>query len=220
MTTDREAMLTRIRQSLKTTLLPGAQAVIPPRPAAHIPGAAAVLESFVREATAAGAEAHQPPTITEAASLVIHIIKEAGGSQLLSWADEELPLPGLGPLLAEAGIQQIQHANRAQLNQAVVGLTGALAGVADTGSLALLSGPGRPRSASLLPLVHIALLPIGRIVPTLAAFFATHSAQSLTDQHSNLVFITGPSRTADIEMVITRGVHGPKRLEIVLVPVS
>ena len=220
MTTDREAMLARIRQSLKTSLLPGAQATIPPRPAAITPTAAAMLESFVREATAVGAETHQPVTTIEAINLVVRMITEAGGGELLSWPDEELLLAGLGPALAQAGIQRVQNANRDQLNRAVVGLTGALAGLADTGSLALLSGPRRPRAASLLPLVHIALLPAGNIFPTLAAFFSAHPCQSLTEGHSNLVFVTGPSRTADIEMVITRGVHGPKRLVSVLIPSS
>ena len=79
-------------------------------------------------------------------------------------------------------------------------------------------GPHRARAASLLPETHIALLPIDRLYPSMSAFFAAHAAQNLTTNASNLVFITGPSRTADIEMIITRGVHGPKRLCIVLLP--
>jgi L-lactate dehydrogenase complex protein LldG len=82
------------------------------------------------------------------------------------------------------------------------------------------SGLHRSRAASLLPETHIALLPSDRLYPTMAAFFAAHSPQALIGQASNLVFITGPSRTADIEMIITRGVHGPKRLCVVLVPTA
>jgi L-lactate dehydrogenase complex protein LldG len=68
--------------------------------------------------------------------------------------------------------------------------------------------------------MHIVLLPTDRLCPTMAAFFAAYSAQELTEPSSNLVFITGLSRTADIEMIITRGLHAPKRLCVVLLPAA
>ena len=75
----------------------------------------------------------------------------------------------------------------------------------------------RARAASLLPETHIVLLSADRLYPTMAAFFAAHAAQELTTAASNLVFITGPSRTADIERVLTIDVHGPERLIVLFV---
>ena len=96
-----------------------------------------------------------------------------------------------------------------------VGLTGAIAGIAESGTFAVVSGSGRSRLASLLPPVHIAVLRAERLYPSLDAFFAAHP--DVADDGSNLVLITGPSRTADIEMTLTRGVHGPGEVHIVLV---
>ena len=92
------------------------------------------------------------------------------------------------------------------------GVTGVLIGIADTGSLVLAGGEGRPLTASLLPEIHIAILREAQIVPTLAEALAKpelHSAPAA-------VIITGPSRTADIEMTLTIGVHGPKELYVFL----
>ena len=84
-----------------------------------------------------------------------------------------------------------------------------------TGALVLLSGPGRARSASLLPPVHIALLPANRLYADMASFWAAHP--DATRHSSNLVFVAGPSRSADIEMKLALGVHGPGQLHIVLI---
>jgi L-lactate dehydrogenase complex protein LldG len=105
-------------------------------------------------------------------------------------------------------------ARLAELDRAAVGITGALAGLADTGSVALASGPGRGRIVSLLPPVHIALLPAAKLYPSMAAFLADHPG--LTRQASSLIFVTGPSRTADIEQVLTLGVHGPREIHVLL----
>jgi L-lactate dehydrogenase complex protein LldG len=225
--TSREKVLTRIQHSLKTGLLPEADGQY--RSRASIPATefdrAVLIESFVREVQAVGGEAFQPASPEQVIEMVVKLIKQID-QRVLTWPDRELPLAGLGAALEDAGIQRLtatvsndpatRRTQWAALDPIRVGLTGALGGLADTGSLVLLSGEHRARAASLLPEVHIALLSINRLYPTMAAFFAAHSAADLTSNSSNLVFITGPSRTADIEMVITRGVHGPKRLCIVL----
>lgn len=227
--TNRAEFLTRLRRSLKTGLLPDADHQYPDRnssPAAEF-DRAALIESFVTEVQAVGGEAFQPASHSQAIEMIVKLIKDVD-QHVLAWPDEELPLAGIGVALQNAGIQRsvatvsndpaLRHAQWAVLDPIKVGLTGALGGLANTGSLAVLSGEHRSRAASLLPEVHIALLPIDRLYSTLSAFFAAHSALELTAQSSNLVFITGPSRTADIEMVTTRGVHGPKRLCVVLLP--
>jgi L-lactate dehydrogenase complex protein LldF len=93
------------------------------------------------------------------------------------------------------------------------GVTGTMCGIADTGSLVLVGGTGRPLTASLLPEIHIAVLKTSRILPTLA------EALREPELHNTAagVVITGPSRTADIEMTLTIGVHGPGELHVFLI---
>ncbi len=94
-----------------------------------------------------------------------------------------------------------------------VGVTGALAGIADTGSLLLLSGAGHTLTASLLPQVHVVILKTSRIMPTLANALDLDEVRTAAAG----VVITGPSRTADIEMTLTIGVHGPGELHVFLI---
>ena len=93
------------------------------------------------------------------------------------------------------------------------GLTGVLAGLADTGSLLLAGAPGQPLSPSLLPEIHIAVLSAEQILPTLPDALRL---PQVTDAPASVI-ITGPSRTADIEMTLTIGVHGPCELIVFLV---
>jgi len=102
---------------------------------------------------------------------------------------------------------------RAETDIPPVGLTGALAGIAATGSLVVPSGVGQPQTASLLPEMHLAVLRAADIVPDLAAALALPAVK----QAAMTSIITGPSRTADIEMTLTIGVHGPKRVVVFLV---
>jgi L-lactate dehydrogenase complex protein LldF len=94
-----------------------------------------------------------------------------------------------------------------------VGVTGVLAGIAETGSLVLVGGKGRLPSASLLPEIHIAILRVSDIVSTLSEAMQRSEVRSAT----SAVIITGASRTADIEMTLTVGVHGPKELIVFLI---
>ncbi|MEX8503681.1 MAG: lactate utilization protein C [Leptothrix ochracea] len=95
------------------------------------------------------------------------------------------------------------------------GITSALAGVADTGSLILQPGPAEPRTLSLVPPLHIAVLRSSTIFASLAAAMATLHPEA--DMPTNLLLVSGPSKTADIQQVLAYGAHGPKQLVIVLI---
>lgn len=99
-----------------------------------------------------------------------------------------------------------------------IGISCADYALADTGTVVLLSGGEHHRLVSLLPPVHVCLLPVERIVPSLPALLDHLSDQSYSQERPPhaLTCITGPSRTADIEQQITTGVHGPKALHVLL----
>lgn len=94
------------------------------------------------------------------------------------------------------------------------GVSEALYGLADTGSVVLAASPGEPRARSLLPAVHISLVRESRILPGLDELFAAVGGRL----PSALAIVTGPSRSADIEQRLTVGVHGPGEVHVVLLP--
>ena len=104
---------------------------------------------------------------------------------------------------------------RARLLECDVGITGAQWGIAETGTLVLNEEVERSRLTSLVPPVHIALLHGRTILPDLGSAFSM--ATSSGRPPSTLTFITGPSRTADIELVLVVGVHGPRELHVILI---
>ncbi len=234
MTNPRQVVFDVIRESLAKAVLPAANHEPPGRPAARetigkvIADPEGLREAFISEAEALSAQVHSPTDHVEATKILLRIIQACGAKAVLAWGEEHLPIAGVWEALTGAGVQildstlppsgdEVTRAVRlADLDRATVGITGALAGLADTGSLVLTSGPGQGRLASLLPPVHIALLPAANLHPTMAAFFAAHP--DAVRQASNLVFISGPSRTADIEQTLTMGVHGPRDLHVLLIP--
>lgn len=94
-------------------------------------------------------------------------------------------------------------------------VTGALAGVAETGTLVLTSGPHGPSTLNFMPETHIVVLPAGRIVGAYEEAWDMLRQAGAMPRTVN--WITGPSRTGDIEQNIQLGAHGPRRLHIVLV---
>lgn len=113
--------------------------------------------------------------------------------------------------------QGLQVTVRAARGDDLVGITGAFCAIAETGTLLLLSGPQTPPAASLLPETHVAVVSRGRIVTGMEDAWAL-----LRAEHGELPravnFISGPSRTADIEQTVSLGAHGPYRVHIILLP--
>ena len=105
---------------------------------------------------------------------------------------------------------------RPPVNEDLVGITGCFCAVAETGTLMLLSGPDTFASAALLPETHIAIVPKARIVAGIEDAFALAKAER-TELPRATNFISGPSRTGDIEQTIVLGAHGPYRVHVILV---
>ena len=138
----------------------------------------------------------------------------------MSW--EELPVSGVASSLTAEGMERVDHEvptdgrreHQLTYGELDIGITGADAGLAESGSLVLVHGPGRPRMASLVPDIHVALLDVTLLDRTLANWAHKHPALVL--ETANLVLITGPSRTGDIEQELNLGVHGPRHLHVVM----
>lgn len=92
----------------------------------------------------------------------------------------------------------------------------ALYGLADPGSVVLAASPDEPRGRSILPEIHVAVLDEGRILPDLPALLREVRGAL----PSSLVIVSGPSRTADIEMTLAIGVHGPREQHVVVRPTA
>lgn len=115
-----------------------------------------------------------------------------------------------------AGIQSVA---RSAVDADQVGVTGCFCAVAETGTVMLLSGPDSPATVSLLPETHIALVDTARIVATMEDAFALLRAER-GEVPRAINFVSGPSRTGDIEQTIVLGAHGPCRVHLILIGTS
>jgi len=105
---------------------------------------------------------------------------------------------------------------RRPLGEDLVGISGAFAAVAETGTLVMASSPETPASMHLLPETHVAIVPAARVVAHYEDAFALARAElGRLPRAFNLV--SGPSRTGDIEQTIVLGAHGPYRVHVVIV---
>lgn len=167
-----------------------------------------VLDVFCSELARLGASV-QVSSSAQIQEKILQLLREMGVNTLQSWKSN-LPL-GLVEGLQREGMQVVYDPDPI----IKVGLTGALCGVADTGSLLLTTSAGQAATASLLPEVHLAIVDASQIYPDLSSVMQKQSPvyQEILNSPSAFL-ISGPSRTADIEMTLTIGVHGPRELYV------
>ena len=122
------------------------------------------------------------------------------------------------------GTERPSGDQRAALRGAVaasfVGVTAADFCVADTATLVLRTRPGQPRSMSLVPSIHIAVITADRIVADLKELYALlhwGDPDGKPDLTTCMTFVTGPSKTADIEATLVHGAHGPRAVTLVII---
>lgn len=173
------------------------------------------VEQFITELAKVGGIAKLVSDGQEALRYLFSLIKQHQAEYVMvsNFAmAEEL---GVKAALEQWGIGVIEETARG-FHEAEIGVTGVLAGIADSGTL-LLGAEAGFQEASLLPPIHIAFLKRDQIRQSLDEAFADLKL-AFAQGHKELVLVTGPSRTADIALTLITGVHGPKELHAVIVP--
>jgi L-lactate dehydrogenase complex protein LldG len=138
-----------------------------------------------------------------------NLVKEQEVKKATLWNLAELDALGIAQMLTELGVQLVSpHADKRTMAECDLGVTGVDCAFPETGTLMLHSSPDKPRAVSLLPRVHLAIVSPAALRADLSPAFAEAKGSNYW------VFVTGPSRTADIELTVTIGVHGPKALYV------
>ncbi len=176
-----------------------------------------VIERFIAAARENACSVHGPFSLDAATAVVVEIAGRHAGEIALTVDDPVLDQLGLDAALgatADRVLTPEQADWTTRLPTAAVGITGSLLAVAATGTVVLGTNAGAPRATSLLPPVHICVIDAATVVAEFADAIARLDAGVLP---SALTWVGGPSRTSDLEMRPTLGIHGPKTVELVLV---
>jgi L-lactate utilization protein LutC len=222
----REAFLQRVRQAAEQGRAYRVATRTLPDDIGYVGTKGDVCESLAAEVIAVGGEAYLVDDLLAARDTVVRLCSEVEAKTALCWQHDLLERLGLAELLSRSGIGQLDHESltrrdeaerRATILAADVGITSCDFALAETGSLVMLARPGQERVASLLPPLHIAVVERSQILPDLYDAIARLQSLGFEGLPSNAVLITGPSKTGDMELELTTGVHGPGRWCVIVV---
>ena len=188
----------------------------------------ALLDKLADMAEKGGWKVFRASGVEEAIGYIESLARESGATQVVRSAQEVFDQTPVDAALTSLGLKVTtvlrdeanpREALREVIRQAEIGITGADYALAETGSLVILPRRGLSRLVSLVPPVHVALVRPEDVLESLDDLFLLRRLeyhQRGGEMGSYLNFITGPSRTADIEMTIVEGVHGPKEVHMVI----
>ena len=159
-----------------------------------------LLRRFLENAGNAAAETHAVSDVTDLCRVLSEIVP----------GTDPVYCPGLTEK-EKAAAQVLSHRVE-EIRGATLAVEEVYGAVAETGSLVCTSAGGRAVQAGLLPAHHVAIVSRERIFATLDDCFASFAG----DPPTNITLVTGPSRTADIELTLAIGVHGPEKLDIIV----
>ena len=217
---ERAGFLARLRAASGRGAPPNLPHPIEPLPGGAIPAVAhprldePALDVFAEQAAAHAWTVRRVAGDAELEAVVAEVVAAERVSRVVLSADPEVE--GLAGHLRSLGVEVLPGRAPADAAQADLGITGALFGLAATGSVAVSAGRAGGRSVSLLPPVHLAVVAASRVVASASEVWRRMPEHFPDGPPSQLVFISGPSRSADIEFTLTVGVHGPKRVWLAL----
>ncbi len=222
--TSRSEFLAAVREATRHAIPPRSHDTEPvPDEPGRMPEPGDLTGKFVERAEIAGASVHRVGSSQEIAPTIASILREAGLSSALF---------ATAPLLDDASVatqlsneftvsQWTPNAPEGETRDAAFamecGVTGVDYAVAETGSLVICAAPEQGRSVSLLGRLHVAVVDSSQIIPDLYDLAPRLESDFPDGMPSNVNVITGPSKTADIELNLVIGVHGPGQVHIILV---
>lgn len=205
----------------------------PPRPKQYMPVAAvdditpdSLLKRFSFELDRVMGQVFPVEGDEGARACVLDLLQTNQTTHILAWDFKYIPVEGLEAAIREAGIQitqpEMHDEFRAEMieniRQAQVGLAGVDAAIAATGTMVFSTAPGKGRLPTVIAPMFIAVISIDQLLPRLEDWIAQQRSDNLDLmwKSANICFNTGPSRTADIEMQMILGVHGPGKVRVVV----
>lgn len=178
-------------------------------------------EDFIARASELGASIHAAGSRDEAVAEIVDIFRSSACHRVVVSPDLGDLREAIEEALARAGAESVGGDTAEALARADLGVTRAVLGIAETGSILVASNDFLPRLSTMLPLVHVAILGQDAVVPSLdeaGEFLRRTSLEPAGEQIRYATFVSGPSRTSDVEKTLTVGVHGPGELHVILMP--
>lgn len=212
MSSAREKILGRIRDALTGTGLAEGTEPAPPERKTAEKDRAELLNEFETRWTAIGGQYHYAGSNEALSGILRILLSPFSGKKVCLTDDVRRIVPELPGIVSELNVIECStHPDSAE--SAAAGITSVRMALAYSGTLVVTSRNQGELSGSLLPPVHIAIIPSDRIVDTVGEALNNLHAEG---QPRGAVFITGPSRTADIELNLVMGVHGPGTVHAVV----
>lgn len=222
---DKNAFLSRVRDAAhagRTFRVTPADELATPLKCTRPADGADLPARLAAEVEAVGGHAHLLDNWAQARVQLDQLLDRYRPHATLCWQHPSLDALGLAEVLTERKVARFEYDSLHRLDaaeqrrlmlSAEIGITGVTAAIAETGSLVMASGPGQERLASLAPPVHVAVVAAEQIVSDLFDLFT----DDRPTPPSNWVLITGPSKTGDLELKLTTGVHGPGHWHVMIV---
>lgn len=222
----RESFLARVRQAAEVGRAYRVHLKPVPPEAGYVGVEGDLCERLAKEIAEVGGQAFLVDDLASARATLLDLIRQADTASALCWQHELLERLALSELLATHGLLRHDYEELAMHDEkdrrltvlaAGIGISSVDCAIAETGTLMLCSRPGQERVASLLPPMHVAIVERSQIVPDLIDAIALLHERGLANLPSNVAFITGPSKTGDIELQLTTGVHGPGLWRVIII---
>jgi L-lactate dehydrogenase complex protein LldG len=223
---NREPFLARVRQAAEQGRQYRVHVQDLPADIGYVGAGTDLAQRFVEEVTAVGGQTFVVGSVDGARAKLGELLSEAKAASAVCWQHELLERVGLKGVLVDLKVEGFDfdrlvgltaEERRQKLLACDLGITGCDCAIAETGTLMMCAGPGQERLASLIAPMHIAVVERRQIVADLIDAFRLLHERGLEALPSNATFITGPSKTGDIELQLTTGVHGPGVWQVIVI---